>query len=418
MLPAMPARLSRPWAIVAAVFIVFVVSSGLTIYCLSVYLHAFVASGRFGIEEASFASSTFMASGGLVSFAVGRLVDRHDVRLVMSGGAALMIAALLAVPWVDTLPRLFAFHIVLGIGFAGAALLPGTTLVARWFVARRTTAMTIASTGNSVGAIVLAPPAAMLIAALGFDDASRWLALAMALGILPLAWLVLRSWPAELGMSPVGGEVAAPTPVSPAAGDTVFSAALRSRYYWAACVAFLLGMAATVGGQTHLFNLMMLREPDAARAGAAIAVMAGASVAARFVAIWLLARMSNHAFVVSLLATQAVALGTIGLAEGDAALLLGIVLFGATIGNFVTLQSLLLAEAFGTAAYARLYGLSRVVSTFGVLFGPSIMGVLQSARQDYDGAFVAAGALALAGAGMMLLSGPVPTAAKQPAAAG
>ncbi len=415
MLPAMPARLSRAWAIVAAVFVVFVVSSGLTVYCLSVYLHAFVASGRFGIEEASFASSTFMASAGLVSFAVGRLVDRHDVRLVMSGGAALMIAALFSVPWVDTLPRLFAFHIVLGIGFAGAALLPGTTLVARWFVARRTTAMTIASTGNSVGAIVLAPPAAMLIAALGFDAASRWLALTIALGILPLVWLVLRSWPVELGMTAVGEGPVAPRRASPGDGDAVFAIALRSRYYKAACAAFLLGMAATVGGQTHLFNLVMLREPDAARAGAAIAIMAGASVAARFVAIGLLTRMSNHAFVVLLLVTQGIALAAIGMAQGDAALLLGIVLFGATIGNFVTMQSLLVAEAFGTAAYARLYGLTRVVSTFGVLFGPSIMGVLQSARQDYVGAFVAAGGLALAGAGMMALSGPIPAGAKQPA---
>src|SRR5690606_19671442 len=142
----------------------------------------------------------------------------------------------------------------------------------------RSTAMTIASTGNSFGAIVLTPPVAMLIAALGFDGASPWLALAMALGILPLTWLVLRSWPRELDMAPAGGDAVEPKAASTADGDAVFSAALRSRYYWAACAAFLLGMAATVGGQTHLFNLMMLREPDAARAGAAVAVMAGASV--------------------------------------------------------------------------------------------------------------------------------------------
>lgn len=415
MLVAMRAPLSRPWAIVAAIFLIFTVSSGLTIYCLSVYLHAFVAGGRFSIEEASFASSTFMASAGLISFVIGRLVDRHDVRLVMSGGAALMAIALLTVPWVDTLPRLFAFHIVLGIGFAGAALLPGTTIVARWFVTGRATAMTVASTGNSVGAIVLTPPVAMLIAALGFDGASPWLALLVAAGILLPTWLVLRSWPADIGMEPVGGAPATPQSTASTDGDAVFSATLRSRHFWAACAAFLLGMAATVGGQTHLFNLMMLREPDAARAGAAIAVLAGASVAARFVAIWLLARMSNHAFVILLLVTQAAALPLIGMAEGDVALLAGIVMFGATIGNFVTMQSLLVAEAFGTPAYARLYGLTRVVSTFGVLFGPSIMGVLQAAHQDYAGAFLAAGVLALAGAGAMALSGPMPVSAGKPA---
>ncbi len=408
MLAIMRTTLSRPWAIVAAVFVVFTVSSGLTIYSLSVYLHAFVASGRFTIEEASLASSTFMAAGGLVAFGVGRLVDRHDVRLVMSGGTAMMVAALLAVPWIDTLAGLFAFHVVLGIGFSAAAILPGTTIVTRWFVTGRATAMNVASTGNSFGAIVLTPPAAMLIATLGFDGASAWLALCAALGILPLTWLVLRSWPAELGMTAVGSGSVAPQAGAAADGDAMFARALRSRYYWAACAAFLLGMAGTVGGQTHLFNLMMLRKADAASAGAAIALMAAASVAARFVAIGLLERMSNHAFVVLVLVTQAVGLVGIGLAEGDAPLFVSIVLFGATIGNFVTVQSLLIAAAFGTEAYARLYGLSRVLSTFGVLFGPTVMGTLQSARQDYVGAFVVAAALSLAGAAAMTLCGPMP----------
>lgn len=408
MLAGMPAALTRPWAIVAAVFGIFTVCSGLSIYSLSVYLHAFVASGRFEIGEASFASSTFMAASGLASFTVGRLIDRHDVRIVMTGGAALMIAALLALPWVDTLPRLFAFHIVLGLGFAGAAIIPGTTIIARWFVARRTAAMMIASTGNSFGSVVLTPPAAMLIAALGLNGASHWLALAIVVGVLPLVWLILRSWPRELGMVAVGVQPESETTTAAGSGDAAFARALRSRYFWFVCTAFLLGMAGMVGGQIHVFNLMMAHVDDAARASVALAVMATASVTARFVAIWLLAHISNHSFAILLLVTQAIALAGMGLAEGEVALFAWIALFGATIGNFVTIQSLVLAEAFGSEAYARTYGLSRLVGTLGVLGGPTAMGLMQAAQHSYTGAFIAAGGAALVAALTMSLSGAMP----------
>ena len=55
------------WVIVAASFVLMMLCSGLGIYALSVYLHAFVASGHFSMEQVSLASGLFSASGGLVS---------------------------------------------------------------------------------------------------------------------------------------------------------------------------------------------------------------------------------------------------------------------------------------------------------------------------------------------------------------
>ncbi len=78
-------------------------------------------------------------------------------------------------------------------------------------------------------------------------------------------------------------------------------------------------------------------------------------------------------------------------------LLAGVVAFGATIGNFITTHSLLLAQAFGVAAYPRLYGLARVISVAGVLCGPGLMGVLYKHQHSYAGAFMAAGLVSLLG---------------------
>ena len=100
------------WYVVAAVFVILTTSSGLTVYSLSVYLHAFVAEGRFSTQEVSLASGAFSASAGLVGVAVGSLLTRYDVRRVISSGLALMGLALLSLPFVHGLPDDKGFAVV------------------------------------------------------------------------------------------------------------------------------------------------------------------------------------------------------------------------------------------------------------------------------------------------------------------
>ena len=395
------------WYVVAAVFVLFTAASGLTTYGLSIYLHAFVAEGRFSIEQVSFASGAFSAAGGLVGAVVGRLLDRWDVRWVITAGAALMLAAVLSLPWVRSLPALYAFYIVMGVGYGTAALIPGTTLIARWFSDRRSTALSIAATGNSFGAVTLVPPAALLVAQLGLDGASSWIALALALGTLLPTWLVLRSWPrdkgcAALGEAPSSGQ-GAPTP--PAASAEAYRRAVGTRYFKGVCIAFMLGMAAHMGGQAHLFNRLMEQGVGTGFASLAISAMAASSVFARFGAVWALRRMSTRNFMALLLGVQGLALWGCGLGEHPAWLLACILLFGSTLGNFVTVQSLVLAEAFGVAAYARLYGTSRVWGVPGALLGPGVMGWIYQQTGDYLGAYLMIGAVSLAGIAALRMAG-------------
>jgi sugar phosphate permease len=391
------ARRFHGWNLVAAVFVILTVCSGLTVYSLSVFLHAFVAEGRFTIDQVSFASGMYSASGALVGLLVSRLLERHDVRRVMTAGVLLMAGALLALPWVHGLPALFAFYIVLGIGYGGAALIPCTTLVTRWFTDRRSSAMSFAATGNSFGAIVLVPPVAMLVGATGIGGAGPWLALAMMLGVLPLTWLVLRSWPSDLGLAPLGESPGAAAAASVVPDAQAMARATRSRYYRWSSLAFLLGMAAHVGGQTHLYNLLRQRDLDTDAAALAIALLAAASVLARFPAVWAMRRITIRQFLGLLLVVQGLALPLIGADAPAWVLLAGVMAFGATIGNFITTHSLLLAQAFGVAAYPRLYGLARVISVAGVLCGPGLMGVLYKHQHGYAGAFMAAGLVSLLG---------------------
>lgn len=407
----------RGWIVVAAVFAVLTVCSGLGIYGLSVYLHAFVAEGRFRIEQVSFATATFSVASGLVGLWVGQLLDRYDSRSVITAGALMMAAAFAALPLVRNLPALYAFYAVLGVGYGASALIPCTTIVTRWFLHKRALALSIAATGNSFGAVVLTPPVAALVAAFGMDGAAPWLAIALLLGVLPLTWWVLRGAPQEVGLLPYGAQAHSAVAPTREESERSYRFALRHRLYWASNIAFMCGMAAHFGGQAHLFNLWMLRHGSTGQAGAVIATMATASVLARFGAVWALERMSARTFIAWLLATQGLALAGIGLADSAPLAVACVILYGSTLGNFVTAQSLLLAEAFGVSAYARLYGLARVVGTAGVMVGPGLMGLLYASSQSYTAPYIAVGAVSVMGIAALLLAGPDPSPA-EPSAQG
>jgi len=356
----------------------------------------------------SFASGGFAVASNVVGLWVGRLLERYDARRVITGGALLMAAALAALPLVRGTATLYAFFLLLGIGYGGAALIPGTTVVARWFTTQRATALSVAATGNSFGAVVLVPPVALLVGALGLDGASRWMALALLVGTLPVTWGVLRSWPHDVGLVPQGADAMTAAGRPQGADDLGYEAAVRTRYYRMFALSFLLGMAAHVGGQTHVFNLLMQRLGDPAQAGSAVAMMAACSVLARFAAVAALRRISTRRFIMVLLALKGIALAGCGVATDTTTLLLWVALFGSTLGNFITAQSVLLAEAFGVTAYARLYGLSRVVATPGVLLGPGLMGVLYGLGQGYAMPYLAVAAVSLSGIVALTLCGPPP----------
>src|SRR5690606_13255789 len=171
-------------------------------------------------------------------------------------------------------------------------------------------------------------------------------------------------------------------------------------------VSFMLGMAAHVGGQTHVFNLLMSRGADIETAGLAIALMATSSVLARFLAVLALRHMSTKALMAVLLAIQGLALYGCAFAPGVVTLIGCIVIYGSTLGNFVTMQSVVLAETFGSALYPRLYGLSRAWSVPGVLLGPGLMGMLYATEQGYRRACVSVGSNSMVGMLWLLCPGP------------
>src|SRR5712664_4524736 len=179
---------------------------------------------------------------GFVVFApvAGWLSDRWGTRTVVTGGGVILGVALALTGQVTSLAQYYLAFGVLGAAGIAGLLIPSTTIVTRWFVRSRGTAMGILSTGNPLSAVAFYPVNAWLIGTLG------WRAAFVAFGgIVAAATLSLAPLYRE---SPVDAH-AESTPARRAratGAEWTLRGALRSPRLWAA---FSMSMLGTIGFQ-------------------------------------------------------------------------------------------------------------------------------------------------------------------------
>jgi MFS family permease len=398
-------RIFYGWYVVGAIALMTTTSSGLAFYNLSILLAAFVSERGFPVALASSATATFFVASGIGGAISGRLVDRFDARLVIVINASIGAVVLGSVGLLAEVWQLFLFHVVFGLTHGASGLVPVTTVLARWFNVRRALAFAIASTGLSLGGIVIAPIVAFAIQELGLARAAPYMGAALFLGIVPVTLLVLRPSPQSMGLMPDG----APRPVANAEhrvgqGSIPFAAAIRSRYFYALSSAYLCLLGAQVGAIAHLYRLVSGRA-GVESAALALASMAAASTVGRLLGGLLTLRLPVRTFALALMAQQALGLACLGLSFDPVLVLASVVLFGLTIGNSLMMHPLLLAETFGTRDYGRIYSTSQLLTIIGVAGCPAVIGFVYELSGGYTAPFLAMAALSLLGLALLALSG-------------
>ena len=389
------------WRVVMALFLILTLGSGFGFYNLSVYMSALAEQRGLPITELSFAITLFFLVGGVGGLLAARLIERFDLRWVMTGGAVLSGIAIALAGQVDNLPALYLLYALFGFGNAGVGLIPATTLVARWFPgANRSMALASASTGLSLGGVLITPVCVWMIADQGIGPALVGFGGVYVLAMLPLIWAFIRVPP--VAFTSGAGDAATEAP------GWAYNQAIRSRFFLLLVAAYLLLMGAQVGGINHLFNHAMLTA-DRVTAAVAVQVLAVASIAGRFFGGWVLPRVGVRFWVVLNASGQALGLALLSTASSPATIWAGAGLFGATVGNLLMLQPLILVEAFGIRSYARVYALANAITTLGVGAGPLLLGALFDAA-GYGVAFAVVAVFSAVAVGVLLFAGPVPSA--------
>jgi MFS family permease len=393
------------WRIVTATFVMLMTSAGLGFYALTLYLRTLTDERDFSVSSVSGATGLFFVVSGLTGVVVGRLINRGDPRPVIAGGAVLAAAALVALGRVGELWQVYASYALFGVGFAACGLVPSTTLVSRWFHRRRSVALSVSSTGLSVGGIVLTPAAAALIDEIGLRDASWWLAIGFVVGVVPIAVLLLRPSPASLGLEPDGDEPVATADGGPAElAGVAYADVVGTRLFRGITLAWTLALLAQVGGMAHVFSLVDERV-DEGTAALAVSVLAASSMTGRLIGGWLLTRLDLRTTCLGWFALQAVGLSSLALLDPRIALLVSASVFGFSVGNVLLLQPVVLADVFGVRDYPRVFATSQLVSTIGVAGGPLLLGLLRDLSDGYGVPYLTAAAVSLAASAVVLGTG-------------
>ena len=396
------------WRVVTGCFIALSTGSGLGFYGLAVYLNALSNERGWDVSSISLATTWFFFVSGIAGVWAARLIVGHDIRIVVSVGSVFGGVALGALGQVQQQWQLFVVYGVFAVGWAMAGLVPLTTVVTRWFHAKRSVALSVASTGLSAGGILITPAAKWLLDRRGLEAGTPWLGALFVVGILPFVVWLVRPDPGALGWHP-DGERVDPSVAARAVTGTPYRDAVRTRFFALVTIGYVLALGSQVGGIQQLVKLVEERT-TADTAALATLVLAGTSVVARLIGGRVVSSVPMVPFTAGLAALQMVAMVWLGFAMSTTPIFAAIVVFGATIGNILMLQPLLIAERFGVRDYPKIYSRAQLLGLVGTAGGPLLLGWLYDlAGGDYRLSYLVGGALSLSGAIAVFLAGPAET---------
>lgn len=376
------------WRVVAAAFILAVFGWGIGFYGPPVYLHAVREARGWPLSLVSAAVTVHFLVGAIVVANLPALYRRHGLPAVTKAGAVALALgvcgwAAATAPW-----QLFAATLLSGAGWVAMGAAAVNAIVSPWFARRRPAALAMAYNGASIGGVIFSPLWVAAIGLLGFPMAAATIGLLTAAAVWILADGVFSRTPQEMGLTPDGDAAGAPSaPVtSPTARPLPGRQLWRSLRFLTLSAGMALGLFAQIGLIAHLFSLLV-PALGAQRAGLATGLATAAAIGGRTLVGWLMPAGADRRLVAS--ASYAVQIaGSIAfmLAAGTSVplLLLGVVLFGAGIGNATSLPPLIAQVEFVKDDVPRVVALIVAIGQGTYAFAPAAFGLLRELWPSAD----------------------------------
>ncbi|MBI3976599.1 MAG: MFS transporter [Chloroflexi bacterium] len=403
-------RVFYGWWVAAVAGLVNLIATGVLLQTLGVFIYPLEREFGWTRAQLSLANSVAFVVAGIAGPFVGRLNDRHGSRPLMLAGAAIMGFGVVSLAWLGSLWQLYLGYAVGALGRNATGYISLGALVSNWFSRRRGLALGIATGGGSLGGVIIVPLATALIAAFGWRTAWLLLGLLAWVVALPAVALVVRSRPADLGLTPDGlPDVTLQRAVSAGRGDDwTASRAFRTVTFWLLTVTFGCGFASQIALGVHLVPYLIGEglTPVAAAAFASMAYLFTA--AGRFLSGWVAdAFGSPRRVVAAALALQAGGLAIlVGAGPFSPLVWLFFICNGLGGGAPAALEPALVAESFGLRALGGIMGVIGIFMSAALVAAPVLAGLAYDLNHSYTVAFSVLAGLSLVAALAALLNRP------------
>jgi len=408
----LPKSVYYGWYVALGCSLLMLVGVGVGYYGLAVFLRPLQDEHGWSNAIVSGATGVYFSVSGLTGAVVGPYIDRRGPKPFMVVGSVLIAVTVTLIGFVDAVWQLYVVYTGLAVAFGLATSVSVNAVMTRWFVVRRARAMSISSTGISVGGMILAPLGSWLIDTGGLELATPVMG-ALVLGVaLPVILLVISPDPAELDLPPDGIDVA-PARVRANLSDAVQlrpwtrGEASRTQALWMLLIGFGVVLTAQTGFVIHQISFLEERVGSRSTAALALSVTAFGSIVARLAVGSFADRIDKKGLTVALFVVQAAAVAGVVATDNVAVTYLLTLVFGFTIGNVYMMMSLLVGEVFGTVSFGAVFGLVSLVGQTGSGIGPFAVGWLEDVTGGYRTPFtITAVATLLAAVAIALLREP------------
>lgn len=401
--PDIKPRFFYGYIIVAATFSIMVITFGIYT-AFGVFFKPVLTELGWTRAMASGAFSLSSIMQGLLGIFMGRLNDRIGPRTVMTLCSLFLGLGYLLMSQLSAVWHLYLFYgVIIGIGMSGVYI-PIVSTVARWFARRRSMMTGIVVAGGGIGTLITPPIANWLISTYGWRMSYIILGSTVLLLVL-LAARLLRRDPAEVGQIPYG-EKRGDKPGLPAGtrGFSLKEAAYTRQFWMFSSMLFCLGFAAYVI-LIHIVPHAIELGISAASAANILATVGGLMVIGRIVMGTTADRIGNKRALIIGFILMGATLFWLGSAIDAWALYLLAAVFGFGFG-VGAVTSPLAAGLFGLRAHGLILGAANFGYTIGGAVGPFLAGYIFDVIGNYQVAFLASAAAAVAGLILALLLKP------------
>ncbi len=371
------------WWVLSATFVLGVLSGGIFSHSNAIFFGPIKRDLGLNSTQTSLIFSLVRAEGSFAGPIVGRFVDKFGARPMIIFGGLLASAGFMALSWVHN----YVLFVVIFVGVVGVGKSSGLgqvliSAVNRWFIRRRSLAMSICITGFASGGAVLLPLISIGVSTIGWRDVMLYSGIFMAIMVVPLGSMVRHS-PERMGIGPdlprpQDGKTAVQT------GNIEFTVrqALRTRSYWILFGGSVLRITMWGAISVHSVEMFVWKGMSQGEAGLMFSLIFFLSIPMRLGVGILGDRVPLQPMMGGGMVAAALAVVAMLVLDGNTAVYLFVVLMAMEQGGS-TLNWVALGNFFGRTNFATLMGIISTAFNLGMLVSPVYAGYMFDRTGSY-----------------------------------
>ncbi|MFO7887741.1 MAG: MFS transporter [Eubacteriales bacterium] len=382
----MKSKVFYGWFIVASSFLIMALGWGIVFNTSSLFIEPISETLEISRKTMNFTFTLRSLTQLLISLASAIIFKRFKMINVMKICSILLVVSFFLHSYISSTIMLYVLNTTSTVAVILISILPLSAILNNWFNTKRGLVVGISFMGSGIGGLIFNPIAGFIIVKYGWQSAYQFLAVTMAILIIPIVFFVLKIKPRDIGEYPLGSskeiEKEAENSTEKLPGITL-SQAIKTPRFWGISLASVLlsivGISLMLNISPHLTNIGY----SVTFAANIVALTMGSLAIGKIVLGHLFDRLGLRT--ATSVAVGFLIIGTLGMLYATNYIGLFAVIAGTGLGTaFYTIANpIITTKVYGSLDYSSIYGFLTAVIGFGGIISPMIVGSLYDISGSY-----------------------------------